>query len=646
MQLSVVIVNYNVKYFLHLCLHSVRKAMQQLETEVFVVDNNSTDGSVEMLQEEFPWVKVIANKHNAGFGVANNQAIAMAKGKYILLQNPDTIVAEDTYTRIVDFMELTPDAGGLGVKMIDGSGKFLPESKRGLPTPEVAFYKIFGLSVLFPKSRLFGKYHLGFLDLNEVHAVDVLSGAFMLMRKEVIDKTGAFDEQFFMYGEDIDLSYRITEAGYKNYYYPGTSIVHYKGESTKKGSLNYVFVFYKAMIIFARKHFASQKAALFSLLINTAIYIRAAIAVISRFMQLLARPALDILLMMLVMYMLIPWYEDVKFDGSGHFPDALWLVNMPLYIALWMLGLFFTNNYSKSFPRITSILYGMVLGTLSISVVYAFLSEDLRASRAIILMGASLNFLFLFLARWLWQMIRYRKIRWYNQSAQALLVIGDGADAVQLQSLLQRNVEHFRIIGFAGTRQEEELNPSFLGHYSRLLRILKLYTTDELIFTCDKVSWKEMIATMEQYRKRYTYKIFDATTNFTLGSNSKNAAGEVFTEALIYSLNTREAKYNKRFTDIVISLILLPLTPVLIGWVDHKAGLIRNIFSVLQGKKTWVGYARPDNKTLPPLKLNIICTTYSTHPDEICAANSAYAQTYSSVRDVILVLRNSKHLGS
>ena len=319
--------------------------------------------------------------------MANNQAIALATGKYILLQNPDTVVAEDTYTRIIDFMELRPDAGGLGVKMIDGVGKFLPESKRGLPTPEVAFYKIFGLSVLFPKSRIFGKYHLGFLDNREIHVVDVLSGAFMLMRKEVIDKIGVFDEQFFMYGEDIDLSFRIAEAGYKNYYYPGTTIIHYKGESTKKGSLNYVFVFYKAMIIFAQKHFASQKAALFSLLINAAVYIRAGIALIFRFLKLFTRPVIDALLMSGIMLVLIPFYETLKFNGNGRFPDSLYTFNLPIYIFLWLAGLFFTNNYSKPFPKLTSLFYGMLLGTISISVFYEFLSEDLRSSRALIFMG-------------------------------------------------------------------------------------------------------------------------------------------------------------------------------------------------------------------------------------------------------------------
>ncbi|MCA1763521.1 MAG: glycosyltransferase family 2 protein [Flavobacteriales bacterium] len=291
--LSVVIVNYNVSYFLEQCLHSVFKAKGQINLEVFVVDNNSVDGSVKMVAEKFPEVRIIANRENVGFSRANNQAIQKSKGRYVLLLNPDTLVEEDTFEKSVAFMDEHPDAGGLGIEMIDGKGRFLPESKRGLPTPSVAFFKIFGLSALFPKSKTFGKYHLGYLPKNETHEIDVLSGAYMLMRKEALDKVGLLDEAFFMYGEDIDLSYRITKGGYKNYYYPGTRIIHYKGESTKKSSINYVFVFYRAMVIFAEKHFSARNARLYSFLINAAIYLRAGIALLSRFLRRIAVPVLD-----------------------------------------------------------------------------------------------------------------------------------------------------------------------------------------------------------------------------------------------------------------------------------------------------------------------------------------------------------------
>src|ERR1039457_6273627 len=199
MKLSVIIVNYNVEHFLEQCLYSVRKAVKNIPAEVFAVDNSSVDGSVEMVKKKFPEVKLIANEKNAGFSRANNQAIKEAKGEYILLLNPDTVVQEDTFEKTIKFMDEHKDAGALGVMMLDGKGNFLPESKRGLPTPSVAFYKVFGLSALFPKSKFFGKYHLGFLDNEQTNSVDVLAGAFMLLRRSVLNKIGLLDETFFMY---------------------------------------------------------------------------------------------------------------------------------------------------------------------------------------------------------------------------------------------------------------------------------------------------------------------------------------------------------------------------------------------------------------------------------------------------------------
>ena len=284
-QLSIVIVNYNVKHFLEQVLLSVDAARQQLEIEVWVVDNNSVDESMEMVEEKFPWVKTILNKENVGFSRANNQAIEQSTSPYILLLNPDTVLQEDTLTKCVEYMDQQPEVGGLGVRMIDGKGKFLPESKRGLPTPKAAFYKMTGLASVFPRSKEFGRYHMKYLPEFETNEVDVLAGAFMMLRKETLDKIGLLDEQFFMYGEDIDLSYRITLGGYKNVYYPETTIIHYKGESTKKRSVNYVKVFYNAMVLFAKKHYPSKRAGQFAFWIQLAIYFRAFLAVFFRGIQ-------------------------------------------------------------------------------------------------------------------------------------------------------------------------------------------------------------------------------------------------------------------------------------------------------------------------------------------------------------------------
>jgi GT2 family glycosyltransferase len=228
----------------------VLKAAKNIETEIFVVDNNSSDGSKEYFKDKFNSVFFVWNNENIGFAKANNIAIKKATGKYILILNPDTIVGEDCFEKCVFFLQSHNDAGALGIKMLDGSGNFLKESKRSFPSPLTSLFKLFGLAGLFPHSKIFSKYHLGHLDKNKNNEADVLAGAFMMIPKEIIDLVGNFDEDFFMYGEDIDLSYRIQKAGYKNYYFAESCIIHFKGESTRKGSLNYVKLFYKAMIFF------------------------------------------------------------------------------------------------------------------------------------------------------------------------------------------------------------------------------------------------------------------------------------------------------------------------------------------------------------------------------------------------------------
>ena len=276
MKLSVIIVNYKVKHYLEQCLRSVAEASRGIAVEVIVVDNASGDGSVEYLRERFPDVTIIASEENLGFARANNLAIRNSHGQYVLLLNPDTIVAEDTFRDFIGFMDSTPDAGGCGAYMLHTDGSFAPESRRGLPTPFVAFCKMSGLASLLPKSRTFGRYYMRYLNENEVNRIEIMSGAFMFLRRDALDKAGLLDEDFFMYGEDIDLSYRILKAGYNNYFLP-SRILHYKGESTVKSSYRYVHTFYRAMELFFNKHYAHYSI-LLSLPIKLAIWGRAMLA--------------------------------------------------------------------------------------------------------------------------------------------------------------------------------------------------------------------------------------------------------------------------------------------------------------------------------------------------------------------------------
>ncbi len=277
--LSVIIINYNVKYFLEQCLYSVQQALQGIDGEIIVIDNHSADGSLDYLRPAFPGVRFIANTENTGFSKANNQGWRMATGDYILFLNPDTLLAEDCLRLSLAAMEQQPRAGALGIRMIDGSGRYLPESKRGNPTPMVSFYKLSGLTRLFPRSEIFARYYLGHLSPTKNQDVEVLAGAYMMVRKTVLEATGGFDERFFMYGEDVDLSYRIRQLGYKNLYLADSTIIHFKGESTKKDA-KYVTLFYKAMALFVEKHYGKQPG-WYTFLLQVAIRVRAALSFVA-----------------------------------------------------------------------------------------------------------------------------------------------------------------------------------------------------------------------------------------------------------------------------------------------------------------------------------------------------------------------------
>lgn len=278
MKLSVIIVNYNVKFYLEQCIMSLRRALSGIDAEVFVVDNHSRDGSVEYLSGRFPDVNFISSNHNLGFARANNVAIRQCRGEYVLLLNPDTIVGEDTLRNVLDFMEAHPAAGGTGVRMIKADGHDAMESRRGLPTPMTSFYKMCGLCARYPRSRRFGRYYMSYLSWDKPVRIEVISGAFCMLRKAAIDNVGLLDEEFFMYGEDIDLSFRLLKAGYENWYYP-SRILHYKGESTLKSSFRYVHVFYGAMLIFFRKHYGHVSVFL-GVPVKFAIYAKAAVELV------------------------------------------------------------------------------------------------------------------------------------------------------------------------------------------------------------------------------------------------------------------------------------------------------------------------------------------------------------------------------
>ena len=653
MKLSIVVVNYNVVYFLEQCLLSVYQAINGIDAEVFVVDNNSVDGSVEMLQEKFPNVELIANKENLGFSKANNQAIRRAKGEYILLLNPDTVVEADTFSKILTFMDETQDAGALGVKMLNGRGDFLPESKRSLPVPSVAFYKMFGLSKLFKKSQRFGKYHLTYLNADEIHSVEVLSGAFMLLRKSVLDKIGLLDEDYFMYGEDIDLSYRITQAGYKNYYFPQTRIIHYKGESTRKSSINYVFVFYRAMQIFAKKHFSQKNAALFSMLINSAIWFRASLSIAKRLFFKIVVPLLDYMLIYAgILGIAYYWEYTVLQPKERGFADIFFFVILPIYALIWVIFLDLFNSYKKpiSYHKLNQ---GVVGGTVFILIVYSMLGEDYRFSRAIVVLGAVWTFFAVNFLRYFIQKMNLKSYPVGDRHSSRILIVGDKQETDRVASLLNMTTVRRDFLGFINCDSRAGKDVHFIGSISQLKNIIAIYQIGEVIFCSKNLSAKEIISLMADLQDtNLEYKIAPPESSYIIGNNSINISGDIHVLD-INSVGKKGNRRKKRCLDLFLSVFFFVLSPVFVLFVKHRRLFFHNIIYCFTGKKTWVGYypmpAGDAQNKLPKLKKGVLTPMDSFNLEQLNAetiqqVNNLYAKDYKIKNDLIIVWRGLRKM--
>ena len=651
MKLSVIIVNYNVQHFLEQCLHSVRKASKNIAIEIFVVDNNSVDGSTAMVKQKFPEALLIENKKNTGFSFANNQAMRIAKGEYILLLNPDTVVEEDTFEKVVAFMDSHPDAGGLGVKMLDGKGNFLPESKRGLPTPAVAFYKIFGFSRLFPRSKTFGKYHLGFLDKDKTHEVDILSGAFMLMRKSVLDKVGLLDETFFMYGEDIDLSYRIILGGYKNYYFPETRIIHYKGESTKKSSVNYVFVFYKAMVIFANKHFSQNNAKTFSFLINIAIYLRAAAAIFIRFIKSIAVPAFDFALIMGGLLLIKDYYEkNVKFLEGGSYSSALVNIAFPAYILIWMFTVYLSGGYDKP-VRLFRIISGILVGTGIILIAYSLLPEAYRFSRALIILGMGWVVLSYLISRLAFHFAGLKSFNLNPDKTKRIAIIGKQEEFERVSGLLRQTSINTSLLVFISADDNGNTHKDYVGNINQIEEVIEIYKINEAIFCSRDISSQGIIDYMHTLvAADVDFKIAPPESLSIIGSNSIDTAGDLYIID-VNSIGKPKNKRNKRLFDVLSSFILFLFFPIFILVQENKLGFLKNIFAVLFGFKSWVGYGKDKHEHLPKLRPSVLSpadaikNNITINADTRNRLHLAYSKDYKIENDLNIVWKAVRALG-
>lgn len=632
MRLTVVIVNYNVRAYLEQCLRTVFTALHGVDGEVFVVDNLSTDGSVEMVREKFPQVRLIANQENVGFSRANNQAIREAKGKYVLLLNPDTVVGEDVFSKVVDFMDQHPDVGGLGVKMIDGTGRFLPESKRGLPTPQVAFFKIIGLARLFPRSKVFGRYHLGHLPENEAAPIEILSGACMFLRKKTLDEVGLLDESFFMYGEDIDLSYRITLGGYRNWYFPDARIIHYKGESTKKSSVNYVFVFYNAMAIFAQKHFTQRSAGVFPLLINGSIYLSAAGAIAVRFLNKALLPILDLLVILGVLALspMVPERWPMLTE---------WGVNITLGLSLvtWS-GLFGAYDRPLRFlPPLLGIGSLALLGGLG-WVLARSPWEDLLVL-ALPLAGTVLAMLAL---RLVLHAMRIRGYGLRRKERERILAVGAAEEARQALALLWQT--HFGL-GWTMVVPPADMEAERLG------RMLARNRVGEVVFCAKDMPWRSIIAMMENLRHHgVEFKIAQPGREFIIGPSSIESLNDLYIVD-DHALTSPSTRRNKRILDVVVAVLVLLSFPLLALLVAEPGRLFRNAWHVLRGKLSWVGYLLPLSAQvrLPALPKGVLAPPLTGNATDKLTrdrVNATYAKDYSAWEDLRHVFRSFRKLGA
>lgn len=615
---------------------------------MFVVDNNSVDGSIALIKEKFPQVKLILNTVNTGFSVANNQAIRVSTGKYVLLLNPDTVVQEDTFQKTLAFMDAHTDAGGLGIKMLDGKGTFLPESKRGLPTPDVAFYKIFGLARLFPNSKKFGQYHLTYLDKNKNHQVEVLSGAFMLMRKETLDKVGLLDETFFMYGEDIDLSYRITQGGYKNYYFADSSIIHYKGESTKKSSVNYVIVFYKAMAIFAQKHFSQNNARLFNLLIHIAIYLRAGAAIGMRFVKQLFFPAIDFVLLLCGLYFCKTIYE-IKFKLYPNFYSKEIIdLFFPVYTLVWMFFVYLSGGYDVP-SKLTKIIRGVLAGTAFILIIYSLLPEYYRFSRALILIGSAYALLIYVLTRLIYHALKIKRFNLGGKANARIAIIGSEAEFSRVNELLKQTNINSEFIGFISNENNGVKNAAYIGHFHQINEAIDIHNLNEIIFCARDISSQAIIDKMiTLVTKGVEFKIAPPESLSIIGSNSIDTAGDLYVID-VNNVGRPENRRAKRLLDISVSILALLFIWLLIWFQKNKSNFIANIFKVLFGIYSWVGYGKSLRKDLPAIRPSVLTPadllSGTVSEDRINKAYLNYSKDYRTEKDLKIILNRMAYLG-
>jgi hypothetical protein len=601
--LSIVIVNYNVKEFLQNLVESINKASKNITTEIIVVDNNSDDGSTEIIQEKYPFVNLIKNKENVGFGRANNIGLKISRGKYILMINPDTIVREDTFDKMIDFFEANKDVGLAGCKVLNPDGTLQLACRRGFPGVWTSFTKVTGLSTLFPKSNFFAKYNLTYLDENQSYEVDAISGAFMFMRSEVYESVDGFDPQFFMYGEDLDLCYRVQKAGYKVYYVHSTEIIHYKGESTKRSSIDETQIFYDAMNLFVKKHFSTYY--LVEFILRFAIVVRKLITFLNVYKIIIGSILLDFTLFVVAVLIAENIYLVSNYHG---FPESVkpMIYLFPAVIQVIISGL--SGAYSKNTIASLKSIGGLLFGFLFITSL-TFFFKQFAFSRAVILIAYFLALIFYSA----WRII----IKFFFKVGIAIgkrnertLIVGTSKASIDLADKIKNSIEEISNVVGLITKSKKEINKSYngyrvIGSYDIIGKVIDEEKIDKLILSSTDLSFNEIFTIVAQCQgKNIELKVAGSNQEFLVSKSAVTMLDDIPLVDINYNISSASYMFSKLILDYLIaipSIIFIFPFVILFYKITGKSSdfinLIMQLPEVLLRKKSLVG-PKTGNKSL------------------------------------------------
>ncbi len=593
--ISIIIVNYNVKEFLQNLLESIFKATQNFSTEIIVVDNASDDGSPEIIKKRFPQVILIENKENLGFGKANNQALKIAKGKFIVLINPDTIVKEDTFVKLVDFFNRTPLAGLVGCKILNPDGSLQLACRRSFPGPWTSFTKVFGLSALFPKSKLFAKYNLTYLDENQTYEVDAISGAFMMMRAEVYKKIGGFDPAFFMYGEDLDFCYRTQQAGFKVFYFHETEVIHFKGESTKRSKIDETKIFYDAMHLFVKKHLSSSF--LVGLILQFAIILRKIVAFASVYRLVLLAVLFDFLFFTGAIILAEQIYKSEHWLG---FPDFVkpWIYILPAILQVVISASF--GAYRKNSISVLKSWLSLLFGLIILSALTFFLKQ-FAFSRAVVL----ITYLMLFVAYPFWRIIyKFITRQGLGEGAESVktLIVGTGNKATELAAKLKSDFRSINnVLGLISPDMRqlgEEINGfKVIGSVENIEKIISSYKVDKVIFSAQDMSFEKMFKVVSMCQdENVDFLVSGSEVDYLVGKSMAGKIDDVPLLKVFYNISAPTHKFIKRIFDLIFSSVILLLLYPLVYFIRKVSGsnsdfvkFVLGTPKVFSGKKSFVG---------------------------------------------------------